>query len=156
MPDHFEDHWVAEYWDAKQARWMMVDPQLDNFQREALGVTFDTLDMPAGRFVSGGRAWQMARRGDADPAQFGIFDMQGIAFIRGNAIRDFLALNQIELLPWDAWGLIEPCDEDAAHKDAEMIDRIAELTLAGDAGFEDLRALYERDARLHMPPGWQP
>ena len=29
MPDHYEDHWVVEYWNADQARWVMFDPQLD-------------------------------------------------------------------------------------------------------------------------------
>ena len=29
FPNHFEDHWVAEYWNSEQQRWMLVDAQLD-------------------------------------------------------------------------------------------------------------------------------
>ena len=32
LPDHYEDHWVCEYWNATQGRWVLVDAQLDEFQ----------------------------------------------------------------------------------------------------------------------------
>lgn len=153
---HYEDHWVCEYWNADQGRWVMVDAQLDDFQQKTLSITFSTLDMPPGQFVTGGKAWLMARSGEANPADFGISDMHGIAFIRGNLVRDFLALNRIEILPWDDWGLMEMNDTDAAAREVELMDRMARLTLAGDAGFSELRALYADDTRLHPAADWQP
>jgi len=33
LPDHYEDHWVCEYWNAELQRWVLVDSQLDDFQR---------------------------------------------------------------------------------------------------------------------------
>jgi hypothetical protein len=78
LPDHYEDHWVCEYWKVDEQRWLMVDAQLDPLQREALEIEFDPLDMPPGQFVTGGRAWQMCRAGEADPDRFGIFDWHGI------------------------------------------------------------------------------
>ena len=42
MPNHYEDHWVCEYWNAAQQRWILVDAQLDQLQREALNIPFDT------------------------------------------------------------------------------------------------------------------
>ena len=35
-PGTYEDHWVCEYWNADQQRWIMVDAQLDQFQRDRL------------------------------------------------------------------------------------------------------------------------
>lgn len=154
MPGHYEDHWVCEYWNADEARWVMVDAQLDMFQQKALGITFDPLDMPEGQFVTGGKAWLMVRQNQANPADFGIFDMHGIAFIRGNLVRDFLALNKIEILPWDGWGLMEWDDADAAANEVDLMDRMARLTLGGDATFTDVRALYQNDARLYTAPEW--
>ena len=156
MPGHYEDHWVCEYWNAEQERWVMVDAQLDDFQQIALGIRFDTLDLPPGQFVTGGQAWQMIRRSEANPDDFGIFEWPGVAFIRGDLVRDFMALNKIEILPWDEWGLIAHNDADAASHDADQIDRMAALTLGGDDVFGALRALYEAEDRLHPQPDWQP
>lgn len=155
-PNHFEDHWVCEYWNAKQGCWTLVDAQLDDFQQKTLGASFDTFDVPRDQFITGGKAWLMVRNGEADPKQFGIFDMHGVAFIRGDLIRDFLALNKVEILPWDRWDYIEDNDQDAAVKDADLMDQLARLTLGGDAAFPNLRTLYEGNARLRVPATWQP
>ena len=156
LPGRYEDHWVCEYWHAGQQRWVMVDSQLDELQRRVLAIDFDPCDLPPGRFLSGGEAWQLCRRGQADPDRFGVFDMHGLWFVRGNLVRDFLALNKIELLPWDSWGLMAGPEENTPPEDVALLDRIAALTLAGDQAFPELRRLYEGDGRLRMPAGWPP
>lgn len=152
LPDHYEDHWVCEYWHAADRRWVLVDAQLDALQRQVLGVVFDPLDVPRDQFVVGGRAWQLCRSGEADPDAFGIADMHGLWFVRGDFVRDVAALNRIELLPWDAWGLIEGRDEDLSPDDLALLDRLAELTRGDVPEFERVRALYEGDPRLRVPP----
>lgn len=156
MPNHFEDHWVCEYWKPDEGRWVMVDAQLDPFQQQALHIPFDPLDVPRDQFVTGGKAWQMCRAGQADPDQFGIFDMHGLWFIRGDLGRDVLALNKIEILPWDGWGLLCKDEAQMTQGDYEFLDHLAALTLAGDEAFPAIRSLYENDARLHMPSDWKP
>lgn len=152
LPSHYEDHWVAEYWNADQGRWIMVDAQLDTLQAGVLQLDFDPLDVPHNRFITGGHAWQMVRQQGVDPHLFGIFDMHGPWFIRGDLLRDFAALNRIELLPWDSWGIMLTGDEDMTGEGNALMDRVAALTLAENAGFDDLRALYDSDARLTVPP----
>lgn len=153
LPGHYEDHWVCEYWNQEQGRWIMVDAQLDALQREALAIGFDSLDMPPGQFVTGGKAWQMCRAGEADPDRFGIFDMHGIWFVRGDLIRDFLSLNKVEILPWDGgWGFLR----DEKNLESEIMDRVAELILASDGAFPKIRATYTRDSRFHIPTEWLP
>jgi hypothetical protein len=151
LPNHYEDHWVCEYWNADQGRWVMVDAQLDAFQREVLGIPFDPCDVPRDQFVVGGKGWQMCRTGQADPDSFGIFDMHGLWFVRGDLVRDFLALNQVEILPWDGWGLAAARDEDLSAGDWALLDRIAALTAVDDPPFAEVRAVYENEARLRMP-----
>jgi hypothetical protein len=152
LPGRYEDHWVVEYWDPNTTRWVMVDAQLDRFQREALGIQFDPLNMPPGHFVSGGQAWQMCRAGEADPDLFGIFELHGLWFVRGNLLRDFLALNRVEILPWDGgWGFF--AEEDP---DRDLMDQVAALTLDEDRAFVDLRATYEADGRFHPPASYFP
>ncbi len=149
IPNHFEDHWVAEYWNEARQRWVLVDAQLDEFQCNAMKVPFDPLDVPRDQFIVGGRAWQMCRFEGADPDRFGIFNMKGLGFVRGNFIRDAASLNKVELLPWDCWGIIEK--EDLGDPvDLPFLDRLAELTCGDVPNFDAVQALYQTDPRLRV------
>ena len=151
LPDHYEDHWVCEYWNAAEGCWMLVDPQLDDLQREKLSLSFDPLDVPRDQFVVAGEGWRLCRAGRADPDAFGIADMHGLWFVRGNLVRDVAALNRVELLPWDCWGIIEGRDEELSADDLALLDRVAELASGDVPEWEVLRGLYEGDARLRVP-----
>ncbi|HBI55481.1 MAG TPA: transglutaminase, partial [Firmicutes bacterium] len=69
-PGTYEDQWVCEYWHAEQKRWVLVDAQLDDLQRDVLGIRFDALDVPRNEFIVGGKAWHWCRQGEADPNDF--------------------------------------------------------------------------------------
>jgi hypothetical protein len=143
----FVDHWVTEYWNEAQKRWVLVDPQLDARQRELFKVTFDPLDVPRDQFVVAGDAWKLCRAGKEDAKAFGILDMHGLWFVAGNLIRDVAALNNHEMLPWDVWGAMARSD---AELDLAFFDRLAELSHAPDDHAEALRAVYE-DKRVAVP-----
>ena len=148
LPDHYEDHWVCEYWNEAEQRWILVDAQLDELQRAALGISFDTLDVPREQFIVGGAAWKMCRSGQADPGQFGIFDMHGMDFVKGDFIRDVAAINKVELLPWDCWGLILAEYGSLPPDDLSLLDHLADLTYRDVPEFDRVRQLYESDPRL--------
>jgi hypothetical protein len=153
IPGRFEDHWVAEYWNDSQQRWILVDAQLDAIQRKAFRIEIDPLDLPRDQFIVAADAWQMCREGRADPGLFGlsILNEAGLWWVAQNLIRDLASLNRIEMLPWDVWGIMpEPADELSADEIA-LLDRVAELIVAGDAMLPGLRAIYD-DARLQLPP----
>jgi hypothetical protein len=150
LPNHYEDHWVCEYWNAVEERWVMVDAQLDELQQNALGISFNTLDVPRDQFIVGGAAWSMCRAGKVDPNQFGIFDMHGIDFVKGDFIRDVASLNKVELLPWDCWGLILAEYASLPADDLAMLDRLADLTRTDVPDFDTVRQLYESDPRLRV------
>jgi hypothetical protein len=149
MPDHFEDHWVVEYWNQEQCRWVFVDAQLDELQCDILKIAFNPLDVPRDQFIVGGKAWQMCRSGEQDPEKFGIFDMHGLGFVRGNLVRDVASLNKMELLPWDCWGVIlnEQLDN---PDDLSILDDVAALTANDVPDFETVRTHYESDPRLRV------
>jgi len=152
-PGWFEDHWVTEYWNAGQARWILVDSQLDAAQRKLLKLDFDPLDVPRDRFIIAGDAWQMCRAGRADPHRFGLtyINEHGLWFIAGNVLRDLASLNRMELLPWDVWGLMQVGDGAWLGERAALLDRVAALTLAGDGAFSEVQAIYQSDDRLRAP-----
>jgi len=152
-PPHFEDHWVCEYWNAAEARWILVDPQLDEVWREKLKPDFDILDVSRDRFLTAGNAWAQCRAGKADAAKFGIAfaNLRGPWFIAGNLIRDVAALNKMEMLPWDVWGAMPQPDEPLQHDQLAFFDRLASLTHAPDSSFAEWRTLYADDDRLRVP-----
>ena len=143
----FIDHWVTEYWNEAQKRWVLVDAQLDGRQRELFKIGFDPLDVPRDQFLVAGQAWELCRAGKADPDSFAILDMHGLWLIAGNVIRDVAALNNREMLPWDVWGAMTRND---AELDLPLIDRLAELSHAPDEHPAELQAAYE-DQRIAVP-----
>jgi hypothetical protein len=145
--DYFEpgrhvDHWVTEYWEGAERRWIRIDAQLDAMQRAAITPAFDTENQPPGPFLPGGEAWQRCRRGEADPATFGIMDMWGLWFVQANVVRDVAALNKMELLPWDVWGRMA-FKEDPDPDTASLTDRVADAVATGDLAA--IRHVYEDD-----------
>lgn len=148
-PDQFVDHWVVEYWNPYESRWVLVDSQLDAFQCQALKIGFDPLDVPRDQFLVGGLAWQMCRSGQQDPDKFGIFEMHGLGFVRGNLVRDMASLNKVELLPWDCWGVIlhETLDDPA---DLSALDQAAALTAGDVPNVDAVRHLYQSDPRFRV------
>ena len=140
-PGRFEDHWVCEYWQEVEPRWVMVDPQLDTLQCEVLSIDFDPLDMPQEKFVTGGEAWVRCRSNTDDPDLFGIFDMHGMDFIKGNVIRDFLALNKVELLPWDNYKLIAKSFDEMNTVEKVLIDLMAHISNTEPIDFDQLRTV---------------
>lgn len=157
VPDHYEDHWVCEVWRADEGRWALVDAQLDALQREAMAIPFDPLDVPRDQFVVAGDAWQLCRNGAANPDDFGIFQWHGWAFVRGNVVRDVLALCRVEILPWDEWGQIIPDDDRAVTESVDLVDEMARLSSQAGvtqdqaSALAAVRAFYE--AHLAGCPG---
>jgi Transglutaminase-like superfamily len=149
-PKHFEDHWVCEYWHEGR-RWAKVDAQLDAFQRDNLGIRFSPLDVPDDQFLVGGRAWQMCRAGEADPDAFGVFDLHGLWFVRGDLVRDLAALNKMELLPWDSWGLMDREEKDLSGSDLSLLDQVAGATQNDNGRFEETLSVYQDNSCLRVP-----
>ena len=116
----FEDHWVCEYWDAEQQRWLLVDAQIDAAQRGTSRSTSTSPMCRGDRFLIAGDAWLQCRAGKADPDTFGLSVVKefGDWWIAGNLMRDIAAFRNVELLPWDVWGAM-PGPDDADHRRPE-------------------------------------
>jgi Transglutaminase-like superfamily len=150
---YFEDHWVCEYWNADERRWILVDAQFDEVWRHKLGIKHDILDVPRDQFLTAADAWDRCRKGEADPSKFGIefAGLRGLWFIAGSLVRDVAALNKMEMLPWDMWGGQPRSAESLSDEQCAFFDRLATLTRAPDATFDELRRPYEDDDRLRVP-----
>jgi hypothetical protein len=149
------DHWVCEVWNTDEERWVLIDAEVDENERDFCHIEVNTLDVPRDQFLVAGKAWQLCRSGEADPGDFGLApdSMHGLWYIQSQLVRDLAAMNKMELLCWDCWGLghADP-NEDPSPEEAMLLDHVAALTQAGNETFAELRALYEHTQRLRVPP----
>lgn len=147
IPGRFEDHWVAEYWNSGQNRWILVDAQLDAVQRKTFKPDFDPLDVPRDCFIVAGDAWRQCRDGQADPNLFGLsfINEQGLWWVAQNLIRDLAALNRMEMLPWDVWGAMPKPTTEIADSEVDLFDRVSDITRAGDCALPDVQQIYQDD-----------
>ena len=113
---HFEDHFVAEYFDEAQGRWVLVDAQLDGLMRERLGIGFDVCDVPRDVFLPAGEAMEKAMK-EGNFTDYGIREFLGAPYLRYKLFSEVCHLNCMEILPWEAWGIGEAAFE--ADLDAE-------------------------------------
>ncbi len=151
-PGWLEDLWVAEYWNDTGQRWQMADAQLDAVWQEKIGFEGDPLAITESEFVTAGHAWQAWRRGELDAGRCGLSAIHehGAHWIAGNLRLDLAALNKVEMLPWDVWGVSwEPGDEPTDDL-LECFDSVAASTVEPDADFAELRHRYDHDDRLRM------
>ena len=143
-PSFYTDHVVCEYWRADEQRWSLVDAMIDDTLRQAYKIAINLRDLPRRRFLLAGEVWQEYRAGILDPDRCGVAPQGpcGPEFIRTAVLRDIAALNKVELLCQDEWDITD-------HP--MLVDRAAELTLAGDEAFAEMRAFYEQALRPRMP-----
>jgi hypothetical protein len=149
----YGDHVITEYWNAREQRWVLVDAQLDELQCKAVHISFDPCDVPRDVYLTADVAWQRCRNQEADPKNFGFLpDYTGLWYVKGHLARDIAALNKIEMLCWDYWGIFERRDSDLPDDDLELLDKVVILSLAGNEALGELHSLYRQDMRLRVSP----
>src|SRR5438876_10802563 len=110
-----------------------------------------SLDVPRTQFLVAGDAWQRCRSGREDPERFGILDLRGLWFVRGNVVRDLAARAKRELLPWDGWGLMLERDPQSDPAELALLDRVAEVTQAGDERHAEVLTLHDSEPGIRVP-----
>lgn len=153
--DFYEDHYITEYWNTQETRWILVDPQVDEFQHELMKISINVHDVPRNKFVVAGKAWKWYRTQKADPHRFGIFGFTGPGYIRFKLVNDLASLNKEETMAWGGWGLAAAADEELSSEDYALLDHLADVTTRIDnSSFEEIRQLY-RNPLLRKPDDWQ-
>ncbi|SEG62768.1 Transglutaminase-like superfamily protein [Actinacidiphila yanglinensis] len=147
---HF-DHVVTEYWDDERG-WLLADAQIADTAWYPM--PFEPTDVPRDRFLVASEAWQLIRAGKADPKSFGLHlpegPMVGEFFVAGNIRLDLAALNKVETLLWDVWG-IGAGDDGAMTDDIRDLYDLAARATCGDVPFDEARALFASHDGLRTP-----
>jgi hypothetical protein len=150
--DFNEDHWVCEYWNEKQQAWNLVDAQVDDTHQKILTIEFNPLNVPHDKFIFAADAWNKCRSTSTEVYKFGLLkqEVYGLWFIAGDIMRDFAALNKVEVLPWDAWGTMPFPYQKLTVEELNIYDSLAKLTFDPESNFERIQTIYENDIGLRV------
>jgi len=151
--NHFEDHWVCEYWDSDKG-WVAVDAQLDDVHHQILQFDFDPCEVPTANFIVAGKAWKLCREKLESADNFGFRDFKGLAFIKGSLIRDLYALSKFEMHTWDTgWGIlphfISPI---SGEHELTLLDELADASCNSDS--TKALKLVESCKEIKLPTDW--
>ena len=144
-PKHWE-HRIAEYWNERLNRWVLVDAMADEIQLQRLKFRINPLNIGVNSpFLLAGEVWQRCRAGKANPEEFGDSpDDLGMPPIRYALLQDFDYLNKNELIGFDAWhNLINKPENEVTDDERKLLDEIAEMTTHIDSRFGDLQTFYQ-------------
>jgi hypothetical protein len=149
---YYEDHWIAEYWDADSKTWKRVDPQMDDYWTGTLHLDdfgFNGKDIKAGQFLMGGEAWKLYREGLIDPDICGFSRTKDVGdyYVRDNMLRDFFALNKMEYVYEEASTLMEE-DYKLSKEDLKLLDHIADVASQPDKRFAELRDIFQNEKEI--------
>lgn len=148
----YMDHWVLEYWNSERCKWVMVDAQLDELQRNHLKIPFNVLDVNDTDFLTAPKAWLLCREGALNPDQFGIFQWWGYDYLRCNLILDVNSLVKMPMQPWDMWdGYKSLPMEEWTEKDYEVMDELAKHALAIDTDFQTFSDFVLENPKIKVP-----
>ncbi len=141
------DHWITEYWNADQARWVLADPDVG-------GVPLGMIPVKEGcnlhdirrdkDFYVAGSAWKLAREGRVRSDLFRYSGRwKGFPCIRGNLLHDLQALNKLEMGLFDYWDELHLKPEiQMTVKDKAVLDKVAELTYHPETYFEEMQSFF--------------
>jgi hypothetical protein len=153
QPGWYLDHVIAEIWDSHSNRWKLIEPEIS--EKIVEKGKFDPLDVPQEKFVTAPRAWLAARSDKIDPGRFVVAPDLQIPYtrswlsLRHHLVQDLAALNKLEMLVWDQWGILN--DEDDPLRHAEMLDQLARITSDSNCSIEELSKWSQQEG-LRVPP----
>jgi len=151
VPGKLEPHWICEHWHEPINKWVQVDAQLDNYQLQLLKIDFNPFDLPENRFVIPGKIW-LSKNSKTDKAQIPK-PMQLLTFglSKNSLVRDFLALNKIEVLPQDNFQLMNKKIAQLNSTDKTLLIKLAKISTGSDRDFLMMRAAYITHSQDLLP-----
>ena len=145
------DHWVNQYWNEKENRWITID--VDGSL--SLNENFDPYDMPDGKFDFPADAWLGIRSGKLDPQHFhNASGVRGLIVVLWSLFYDFHSLMNSEIIYTHNPIYGNPKRfEILTTQELEKIDSIAKLMQNPDENFDELVKIWENDKDFRLLQG---
>ncbi|PIV68061.1 MAG: hypothetical protein COS07_05350 [Candidatus Aenigmarchaeota archaeon CG01_land_8_20_14_3_00_37_9] len=144
------DHWINQYWDKKQKRWIIID--VDGCL-EDLG--FDPFDIPPNRFDWAANTWLGIRKNNLNENNFiNAGGYRGLMPAMWEIFYDFHSLMNNEIIYFHNpnYSRISEFNK-LKEKDFKEIDDLAELMLDPDKNFQDLKKIWNTKKKFRILSG---
>lgn len=145
------DHWIAQYWYAKESRWVTID--VDGSL--SLDANFDPYDMPEGVFDFPADAWLAVRAGKDNPERFwNALPIRGTIVILWSLFYDFHCLMNNECIyPHHPHCALPDVFETLTETELAQIDHLARLMQEPDKNFDELKHIWETNKEFRLLEG---
>lgn len=147
------DHWITEYYNEKQNRWILVDAD-EHCPAHEMG--FDLNDIPQDKFLFGAKAYLGLREKvykeetivySSDPVTIGLK-----AAIRG-IFYDFHSLMNNEIIFLHIPKYIQDKNFELSKQEYAELDNLARLMLNPDKNFEELQNIWKNTSKFSIMSG---
>jgi hypothetical protein len=144
-PERIEDHWITQYWQEREQRWMTIDVDTSFEQRP-----FDPFDMPAATFDFAPRAWLAVREGRAEANAYRFYGESALPELATQVVCDLHCLmnNEIPYTQYPAY-----VASGFEGEKLQAIDALARLLLEPDEHFSRLQTIWETNRDFRMLKG---
>ena len=143
--ESFLEHWVNEYWDFNENRWVLAD--VDGYYEYEQRFGYSQFDLPRRKFVTAPEAWLYLRRNTLDK-KLDVFSPNLLEGVCEYLFMDFHALMNNEIFysyqPLYLRGGIQGLSE----SELDELDYLAELLADPDKNMEKIEELYMTDEKL--------
>ena len=143
--ESFLEHWVNEYWDFNENRWVLAD--VDGYYEYEQRFGYSQFDLPRRKFVTAQEAWLYLRRNTLDK-KLDVFSPNLLEGVCEYLFMDFHALMNNEIFysyqPLYLRGGIQGLSE----SELDELDYLAELLADPDKNMEKIEELYMTDEKL--------
>ncbi len=147
------DHWINQYWDSKQKRWITID--VDGSW--SLNENFDPYDLPEGKFDFPAGVWLKIRNGKDDPNRFwNAKPEKGLIVVLWSLFYDFHCLMNNEIIyiygPSNNFGNPEKFAK-LSEKELKTIDELARFMQNTDKNFSKLQNIWNTNKEFRLLSG---
>ena len=145
--DSYMEHWVNEYWDFNENRWVLVDA--DGYYEYEQRFGYSQFDLPRRKFVTASEAWIGLRKNTLNK-KLDVFSLNPLDGVCEYLFMDFHALMNNEIFysyqPLYLRGGIHTLSESELHE----LDRLAELLSEPDKNIEQIENLWTTNEKFSV------
>ena len=145
------DHWINQYWDNKEKRWITID--VDGSW--SLIEDINPYDIPERKFDFPAKAWLDVRSGKEDEKKFwNAKPEKGLIVVAWSLFYDFHCLMNHEIIYLHVPKIVlRENFNKLSSKELKEIDDLAKLMLDSDKNFRELKKIWETNKKFRLLSG---
>lgn len=148
IPDISMDHWINQYWDSKENRWITFDADAFFDEKE---IGFNQYDMPENKFDWAANTWLSVRTGKIGGEHFKYAShTYALKAIIRAVFYDFHALMNNEISYEFQPSYIDDKFDKLKENDLKEIDDLARLLLEPDKNFDKLFQIWRTNKKFRI------